>query len=145
MAIFLLIASASSTHAAWAQDEAAIKAAKEVLALEEIWLQSERSNKPELAAPLMAEEFYATGIDGRVINRAQDIATTPQKYVSAENFDMQTSVFANTVIVRGGHKSKGVDSTGRPFEIRYRFTDTWVKMPNGKWQCVASHSSPLKM
>jgi len=26
-----------------------------------------------------------------------------------------------------------------------RWTDTWVKMPNGKWQCVATQASPLKM
>jgi hypothetical protein len=25
-----------------------------------------------------------------------------------------------------------------------RWTDTWVKMPNGSWQCVASHGSEIK-
>ena len=25
-----------------------------------------------------------------------------------------------------------------------RWTDTWVKMPGGKWQCVGSHSSTAK-
>jgi ketosteroid isomerase-like protein len=26
-----------------------------------------------------------------------------------------------------------------------RFTDTWVKMPDGTWQCVAKHSSAIEM
>jgi ketosteroid isomerase-like protein len=30
-------------------------------------------------------------------------------------------------------------------DVHERFTDTWVKMPNGQWQCVASHGSPVKM
>jgi hypothetical protein len=30
-------------------------------------------------------------------------------------------------------------------DVNERFTDTWVKMPGGKWQCVASQSSPVKM
>jgi ketosteroid isomerase-like protein len=30
-------------------------------------------------------------------------------------------------------------------DVHERFTDTWVKMPDGKWQCVATHSSAIKM
>jgi len=27
---------------------------------------------------------------------------------------------------------------------RVRFTDTWPKMADGRWQCIASHDSPIK-
>jgi hypothetical protein len=37
-----------------------------------------------------------------------------------------------------------VDPTGKPFDSRERFADTWVKMPDGKWQCVASASATIK-
>jgi ketosteroid isomerase-like protein len=46
-------------------------------------------------------------------------------------------------IVTGGYKGKGMDS-GKPFNEHLRWTDTWVKMPDGKWQLVASHYSPVK-
>lgn len=144
LALLLTLTVTASAQGALPSSVADIRAAQEVLALEELWLQSEKTNRPELAEPLMAEDFHATGIDGRVIDKAQDIATTPVKYLSAENFDMQTSVFGTTVIVRGAHASKGLDATGKPFELSYRFTDTWVKMPNGRWLCVASHSSLLR-
>ena len=28
---------------------------------------------------------------------------------------------------------------------RHKHPFTWVKMPSGKWQCVASHGSNVKM
>jgi len=34
---------------------------------------------------------------------------------------------------------------GKPLNPHERFTDTWVKMKDGKWQCVASHQSVVKM
>jgi len=39
---------------------------------------------------------------------------------------------------------KGTDSKGKPMDDTERFTDTWVKMPGGKWQCVASQGSAIK-
>ena len=49
-----------------------------------------------------------------------------------------------TAIATGGFKGKGTDESGKPFETNERWTDTWVKMPDGKWQCVASHGSDIK-
>jgi hypothetical protein len=39
----------------------------------------------------------------------------------------------------------GIDKRGRVLDIHERWTDTWVKMPNGRWQCVASHASAIKI
>jgi ketosteroid isomerase-like protein len=33
---------------------------------------------------------------------------------------------------------------GKPLDEWERFTDTWVKMADGKWLYVATHTSPLK-
>jgi len=46
---------------------------------------------------------------------------------------------------REASKGKGTDPSGKPMDVQERFTDTWVKMQNGQWQCVASHVSTLKM
>jgi hypothetical protein len=119
------------------------EAEKAVATLENQWLESERTNNPGLAAPLMADKFVATGTDGTVDNKAEDLASTPT-YTSADNIDVQVTAFGDTAIVTGKHKSKGTDKKGKSFDVSYRFTDTWVKMPNGRWQCVAVANSPIK-
>ena len=56
------------------------------------------------------------------------------------------TIFGDTAIATGGFKGKGTDAMGKPFDNNNeRWTDTWMKMPSGKWQCVASHATPIKM
>ena len=52
---------------------------------------------------------------------------------------MKVQVHGNAAVVTGIAYGNGLDA-GKPFEFRARFADTWVKMPDGKWQCVASAS-----
>jgi ketosteroid isomerase-like protein len=67
------------------------------------------------------------------------------KFVTAEYYAVKVTVFGDTAIATGEFKGKGTDGSGRPYSIEERWPDTWVKMANGKWQCVASHDSPVKM
>jgi ketosteroid isomerase-like protein len=53
-------------------------------------------------------------------------------------------VFGDTAIATGTFIGKGTSGAGEPLDERERFTDTWVKMADGKWLCVATHTSPLK-
>jgi hypothetical protein len=118
---------------------------KAVAALEHQWLQSQKTNNPDLLTPLLADKFIETGSDGKVTNKAETLATAKAtKYVSGEYEDLKVTVFGNTAIATGGFKGKMTDATGKPVDINERWTDTWVKMPDGKWQCVASHASPAK-
>ena len=115
---------------------------KAVAALEEQWLQSQKTNNPDLVAPLLADKFVSTGTDGKVMNKAEALADAKAaKYVSAEYEDVKVTVFGDTAIATGGFKGKGTDASGKPMDIHERWTDTWVKMPSGKWQCVATHGS----
>ena len=117
---------------------------KAVAALEQTWLQSQKTNNPELIAPLLAEKFVSTGSDGKVTGKAETlVAQKAIKYSSAEYVDVKVTAFGNTAIATGGFKGKGTDASGKPMDVNERWTDTWVKMPNGKWQCVASHSSTV--
>ena len=118
---------------------------KAVAALENQWLQSQKTNNPDLVAPLLADKFVSTGSDGKVTNKAQMLADAKaRKYASAEYENVQVTVFGDTAIATGGFKGKGSDASGKPFDEHERWTDTWVKMPNGKWQCVATQASPIK-
>ncbi len=78
--------------------------------------------------------------------RPRTLATYKKtKWDSAEYNDVKVTVFGDTAIATGGFKGKGTDASGKPFDESERWTDTWVKMPNGQWQCVASHVSRVKM
>lgn len=119
---------------------------KAVMALEDQWLKSQKTNNPELVAPLLADKFISTGDDGKVTNKAQALANAKaSKVVSAEGENVQVTVFGDTAIATGLWIGKGTDEKGKPFDVRDRWTDTWTKMPNGKWQCVATQSTAVKM
>ena len=132
--------------AALSQAQKAGGTEKAVAALEEQWLQSQKTNNPDLVAPLLAENFVTTSSDGKIASKAEMLAIVKAtKYSSAEYSDVKVSVFGDTAIATGIEKLKGTDSSGKPLDANERWTDTWVKMPGGKWQCVASHQSPIKM
>jgi hypothetical protein len=119
---------------------------KAVAALEEQWLQSQKTNNPELLVPLLADKFVGTGSNGKVTNKAEALAEAKgTKYSSIAYEDVKVTVFGDTAIATGGSKAKGTNASGNPVDEHVRWTDTWVKMPSGEWQCVASQSSPVKM
>src|SRR5437773_6496911 len=145
--MWFLISVLSVGSAAWAQDrKAGGGTEKAVAALEQQWLQSQKTNNPDLVAPLLADKFIGTGPDGKLSDRAQLLASAKAtKYDSMEYEDVKVSVFGDTAIATGASKAKGTDELGKPIDEHVRWTDTWVKMPSGKWQCVASHVSPIKI
>jgi uncharacterized protein (TIGR02246 family) len=137
----------SLAGAAWSQAPQPSGATeKAVAALENQWLQSQKTNNPDLVAPLLADKFVYTGPDGKVANKAAMLADAKTiKWASAAYENVQVSVFGDTAIATGGFKGKGTDPSGKPIDEQSRWTDTWVKMPDGKWQCVASQDTALKM
>ena len=136
--VLVLLASA-----AWSQSGGTEKA---VAALEQTWLKSQQTNNPDLIVPLLADKFIETGADGKLMDKTAAIAMSKaMKYSSAEYEDLKVTVFGNTAIATGGFKGKGTDASGQSFDDNERWTDTWVKMPGGKWQCVASQATPVKM
>jgi ketosteroid isomerase-like protein len=144
--ILCLIGLLSLGSAAWSQAQTTGGTEKAVAALEQQWLKSQKTNNPALVAPLLADKFISTGSDGKVTGKAETLATAKAtKYDSAEYEDVKVTAFGDTAIATGGFKAKGTDASGKPMDIHERWTDTWVKMPSGKWQCVATHGSIIKM
>ena len=119
---------------------------KAVAALEEQWLQSQKTNDPDLVAPLLADNFVSTSSDGKVFSKAEFLATQKTiKWSTAENSDLKVTVFGDTAIATGNEKLKGTNASSKPLDLNERWTDTWVKMASGKWQCIATHQSSIKM
>ncbi len=143
--MWCLVALLSLGSAAWSVAQTTGGTEKAVAALEEKWLQSQKTNNPDLAAPLLADKFVETEADGNVMNKAEALANAKAtKFASAAYEDVKVTVFGDTAIATGGFKAKGTDASGKAMDIHERWTDTWVKMPSGKWQCVATHGSTIK-
>jgi ketosteroid isomerase-like protein len=122
-----------------------VSAEKAVAALEEQWTQSERTNNPDLTAPLLADKVIFIGTDGKISNQAKTLADAKAtKYVSVDIEDLHITVIGQTAIATMVFKAKGTDEKGKPMDINARWADTWMKMPNGAWQCVLSQGSNLK-
>ncbi len=136
-----LLATASWTLA---QKNAATE--KAVADLEQQWLKGQRNNDVSLIEPLLAEGFTNTNSDGKVENKTENLATgKATHYTSVDYLDMKVMVFGNAAIAIGNFRAKGTLPDGKPLDSNERFTDTWAKMADGKWQCLASHQSPIKM
>src|SRR5437762_13030617 len=90
---------------------------KSVAALEQQWLQSQKTNDSELVAPLLAEEFINTGRDGKVSDRAATLASAKAtKYHSVDYDNLKVTVFGNTAIATGGLRAKGIDPPWKALE-----------------------------
>ncbi len=119
---------------------------KAVAALEQQWLQGQKTNNFDLVAPLLADKIVVTQPDGKVTDKAGTLAFYKStKWASAEYNDVKVTVFGDTAIVTGEFKGKGTDAMGKAFDDTDRWTDTWMKMPSGKWQCIASQAGAIKM
>jgi hypothetical protein len=129
---------------AWVQAQKADDTAeKTVAALENQWLESQSTNNPDLVAPLLADKFVSTSAAGKLETKEQLLTAAKQRKWSTVGYgDVRVTVFGNTAIATGTYKGKGTDA-GKPFDENERWTDTWVKMPSGKWQCVANHNSAI--
>jgi len=116
-----------------------------VAAVEEQWTQAQKTNNPDLVAPLLADKFIGIGTDGKISNREKELADAKAtKFSSVDIEDLHITVFGNTAVATMVFKGKGTDEKGKSMDINARWADTWVKMPGDAWHCVLSQGSGLK-
>ena len=117
-----------------------------IAGLEQQWVAASKASNPEPIAPLLADNFSNTGSDGKTIGKSETLEhVKAAKWESNEISNVKVTVFGNTAIATGDWAGKGTDENGKPVDTHERWTDTWIKMSSGKWQCVASHGSTIKM
>ncbi len=118
---------------------------KTLMDLEDQWVKAALASKGEALAPLLAADFVSVQSDGRTATKAEYVAMTSKgKWQVSEVSNMKVQVHGNAAVVTGMWTGKGTDGMGKAVDAKERFADTWVKMPDGKWQCVASASAPMK-
>ncbi len=113
--------------------------------MEHTWAKASKASNGEALVPLLAEDFVSLDSDGSLHSKADVVArTTKGKWETNDIADLKVMVHGDTGIVTGTWTGKGTDGDGKAVDAKERWADTWVKMPSGKWQCVASASAPMK-
>jgi hypothetical protein len=116
-----------------------------LVALERMWNQAQVSRDSAAVASMIGDKFINTEYDGVVSDRGKFLAdfADPKFQPSIMSIDdVKVEMYSTTAIVMGSYHTKGTYG-GKPYEHFGRFTDTWV-FEDGKWLCMASHSSLLK-
>jgi ketosteroid isomerase-like protein len=120
------------------------KVSQHLIALENKWTEAVKKGDADTVAPLLADNYVTTDADSSMHNKTEALARIrSDKWVTNEISDLKVAAYSNTAVVTGTWIGKGTAS-GKAIDAHERWTDTWVKMPDGKWQCVASHSSSMK-
>ena len=130
-----------------AQDPAAPTHGNEGLlsALENGWNQAQLHHDSKALDGLLADTFISTDNHGTFMTKAQfladnrDLSYAPTLMTNSEQ---RVFLYGNVAVVAGIYHAKGLNK-GKPFDHYGRFTDTWAYL-NGKWVCVATHTSALK-
>ena len=116
-----------------------------LIALENAWNQAQLHHDSKALDGLVADTFISTDSDGVFQTKAEFLADNKDPAYAPTvmaNSDVKIFLYDNAAVVAGTYHAKGAYK-GKPFDHYGRFTDTWV-FTNGKWLCVASHTSALK-
>ncbi len=116
-----------------------------LIALENGWNQAQLHHDSKALEELVADSFISTDNDGTFMTKTQFLADNRDLSYAPTlmtNSDERIFIYGDAAVVAGIYHAKGLNK-GKPFDHYGRFTDTWV-YSNGKWVCVASHTSALK-
>lgn len=116
-----------------------------LVALENAWNQAQLHHDSKALDGLVADTFISTDNDGMFMMKAQFLADNKDLSYAPSvmtNTDERVFLYGNTAVAAGIYHAKGLNK-GKPFDHYGRFTDTWIYL-NGKWVCVATHTSGLK-
>ncbi|MHB8215431.1 MAG: nuclear transport factor 2 family protein [Candidatus Sulfotelmatobacter sp.] len=140
----LLLALASMGQAVAQKSKDDSQQAK-LLVMEHLWNEAQVNRDSRALDVMLGSNFVNTEYDGEVSDKPKFLADIrdPQFNLSSLTIqDLKVSMYASSAVVVGTYRTKG-SYQHKPYEHFGRFTDTWV-YAEGRWQCVASHTSLLK-
>ena len=95
---------------------------------------------------VLADEYSYTARDGEVLGKKEDLQgyKNNRNILSAANLsDQSVRVLARNVAVETGTIHYTGRNSGIPFDLRKRYTTTWIRR-EGRWQIVADHTSKIE-
>ena len=120
---------------------------KVITDLEFRWAEAQKAGNAKVVAPMLANGLVNTDADGQTYGKEKLLSNLKGGQWEHNGIsDVKVTVYGDTAIATGTWSGKGVDGDGTKIDRAERWTDTWVKMPVGRWQCVASQqtSTPKK-
>jgi ketosteroid isomerase-like protein len=126
------------------QDKSGSSSADEIQIrqLERAWNQAEMRQEVGAVDNLLADSLAYTDYDGSFMTKKEYmkwVVAPQQKADHLYDEGLTVRVYGIAAVVTGIYRESGTNK-GKPYVIRARYTDTWVKQ-NGVWQCVASQST----
>lgn len=119
--------------------------AQALIDLENQWTTAAKAANGDAVGALLSDNFVALDSDGTLHTKAEVVARTKKaKWVTNAIGDLKVIEHGDSAIVTGTWTGNGTDGTGKAVNAKERWADTWVKMANGRWQCVASASAVTK-
>ena len=116
-----------------------------LVVMEHLWNEAQVSRDARALDAMIASDFVNTEYDGEVSDKAKFLADIRDPHFNLASLtiqDLKVSMYADSAVVVGVYHTKGTYQS-KSYEHFGRFTDTWVFI-EGRWQCVASHTSLLK-
>jgi ketosteroid isomerase-like protein len=113
-----------------------------ILGLENAWARAVKQKDVSALQMMLAPELVYIDYDGALMNKAeylfsvQALTLRPQRVV---NESVSVRLFGKAAVVTGVYRENG-EKDGKPYMLRERFTDTWVRR-GASWMCVASDST----
>lgn len=121
-------------------------AVAEVRAREDDYTRGVRHKDAGLLSTVFADSFIDTSETGKVINKQQYLEQLKADRSTIDSLvtdEFKILIYGDAAVASSRFVLKGRDENGKPIDEIGRATDVWVKQ-NGKWMCVAAHSSPIK-
>ena len=150
LVVFVTLAMALAVVGVQAKDKAPAKSAdsnisQSITDLENQWAKESKAGNADAVGALLADDAVIIDSDGTTYGKAEVVDRTKKaKWETNALSDIKVTSHGDSAIATGVWTGKGTDSTGKAVDTKERWADTWSKMPNGKWQCVASASATMK-
>jgi ketosteroid isomerase-like protein len=116
-----------------------------LLIMEHLWNEAQVNRDAGVLDAMIGNQFVNTEYDGEVSDKSKflaDIKDPQFKPAGLTIQDVKVNMYADAAVVVGIYHTKGMYEN-KPYDHVCRFTDTWI-YTDGRWQCVASHTSLLK-
>jgi ketosteroid isomerase-like protein len=113
-----------------------------ILALEKAWNQAVQQKDRGALNMLLGPELLYIDYDGKVMDRDAYLASVESPSIHPARIfseSMSARLFNAAAVVSGVYREEGTRD-GKPYLLRERFTDIWVRH-NESWVCVASQST----
>ena len=142
LSVFLLLA---APHLK-AQDSAQPDAEQaRILTLENAWNQAVQQKDAPALDILLAPDLIYVEYDGTLMNKGQYLASVRSPSLQPlhiVNESTSVHLYGMVAVVNGICRENGVKK-GKPYTLRERFTDTWVRRSDN-WVSVASQSTLIQ-